>query len=161
MKFSPAVIDAAAEAEDEWLSRPGSRLETGHTLKEWEAFRLRAVLTAAFAVMAPCPTCGGTDDVVMLASQRALTAGVHPCPDHREPVPQLLLDLGPEMLWAALKATGAVEEVGIRDMKKSALTQHYVGGGPSWTYLDGASRAYNPDLIIEPLFRYVGRSVPE
>ena len=137
--LSPAVIDAAAEAEDEWLSQPGTRLEVGCTLKEWEAFRLQAVLAAAFGVMAPCPTCGGTDEVVMLASQRALTAGVHPCPDHREPVPQLLLDLGPEMLWAALQAQGAVKR------------QQWV-----WIAYDDKPVLQRLDEVETPLFAFIG-----
>ncbi len=142
--FSPAVIDAAAE----WLGEYRADAD--------DPDGARSFLAAALGVMSPCPNCGGRNkefewlDVEEGEWMKQATG--RPCPDHREPVHQLLLDLGPEVLWAALQAMGAVEQAGIRFEEPSM-------SGPRYRFTAHVRAPQNDHEI--PVFRFVGRSEPE
>ena len=123
-EFSPAVIDAAARAiceENEMEWDDARKLSDPDIGTEAEAYVVTAdmALAAAFGVMAPCPNCGGIErwERDEGASYEAGTpiSKVKPCPDHREPVPQLLLDLwrtDPETMRRAGEAAGVIEPAG-------------------------------------------------
>ncbi len=158
--FSPAVIDAAAEAMFDCYR--GYNAETQALMREQSRHSrerdARTALAAALGVMASCPNCGGSGHAIMLDDSR-VRAGVGPirptnvtCPDHREPVPQLLLDLPADWLWAALQAMGAVEQAGIRFEEPSM-------SGPRYRFTAHVRAPQNDHEI--PVFRFVGSQAQE